>query len=83
MSEFFWKIFGIIAAPHQHPVPGSLIAWILLVGSIRAFVSGSCLVHELDTVLPMFSKEEYRPLEVGRKRASFRGLSSHGSFPFL
>jgi hypothetical protein len=30
----------------------------LSVGPLRAFVSGSCLVHELDTVLPMFFKEE-------------------------
>ena len=29
----------------------------LSVGPLRAFVSGSCLVHELDTVLPMFFKE--------------------------
>jgi hypothetical protein len=31
----------------------------LSVGPLRAFVSGSCLVHELDTVLPMFFKEEF------------------------
>jgi hypothetical protein len=31
----------------------------LSVGPIRAFVSGSCLVHELDTVLPMFFREEF------------------------
>jgi hypothetical protein len=29
------------------------------VGPVRAFVSGSCLVHELDTVLPMFFGEEF------------------------
>jgi hypothetical protein len=27
------------------------------VGPIRGLVSGSCLVHELDTILPMFFKE--------------------------
>src|SRR5580692_3378124 len=31
MSKFFWKIFGITAAPHRNPVPGSLIAWMVLV----------------------------------------------------
>jgi len=31
----------------------------LSVGPLRAFVSGSCLVHELDTVLPLFFKEEF------------------------
>jgi hypothetical protein len=31
----------------------------LSVGPVRAFVSGSCLVHELDTVLPMFFREEF------------------------
>jgi hypothetical protein len=31
----------------------------LSVGPVRAFVSGSCLVHELDTVLPMFFTEEF------------------------
>ena len=30
----------------------------LTVGPLRAFVSGSCLVHELDTVLPMFFNKE-------------------------
>jgi hypothetical protein len=31
----------------------------LSVGPIRAFVSGSCLVHELDAVVPMFFEEEF------------------------
>ena len=31
----------------------------LSVGPVRAFVSGSCLVHELDTVLPMFFNKEF------------------------
>ena len=31
----------------------------LSVGPVRAFVSGSCLVHELDTVLPMFFDDEF------------------------
>ena len=31
----------------------------LSVGPLRAFVSGSCVVHELDTILPMFFKEEF------------------------
>jgi hypothetical protein len=31
----------------------------LSVGPVRAFVSGSCFVHELDTVLPMFFGEEF------------------------
>jgi hypothetical protein len=31
----------------------------LSVGPVRAFVSGSCLVHELDTVLSMFFNKEF------------------------
>lgn len=31
MSKFFWKIFGITATPHRHPVPAFSIAWRALV----------------------------------------------------
>jgi hypothetical protein len=30
MSKIFWKIFGITAAHHRHPVPVFLIAWMVL-----------------------------------------------------
>jgi hypothetical protein len=49
---------------HNHTSPASGAGFFdrlegLSVGPLRAFVSGSCLVHELDTVLPMFFKEEF------------------------
>jgi hypothetical protein len=49
---------------HSHTSPASGAGFFdrldgLSVGPVRAFASGSCLVHELDTVLPMFFREEF------------------------
>ncbi|MGF7183803.1 hypothetical protein HDF11_005336 [Tunturiibacter psychrotolerans] len=60
MSKFFLKIFGITAASDTRffdRLNG------LSIGPFRAFVSGSCLVQELDTILPMFFDGQVGPSE--------------------